>query len=155
MKDCLMKEYDKLIIAQLVEHGDSGFMDLLRYIHEYQGKRSTKEYAMKKSKLSKRTLQLYLDNLEKHKLIKRKKGKTSKREIFGLTEKSGQFVFSTILIEFVQLKDTLDFYDKKPFFGFFETGSQPQVRALVELRDALKEITNRLDGYLKTVEVEK
>lgn len=151
-----MEGYDDLIIAQLVEHCDSGYNDLLRYIHDYQRDHSTKEYKMRKSQLAKRTLQVHLDTLEKAEIIKRKKGKTGKRKIFALTEKSGHFIFEKILAELAQLKDTLDFYDKKPLFGFFEPehfeGAPPQTKALKELCNAMHEITNRLDGYLKSVE---
>ena len=156
------KEIENLIITQLVEHGEVGFNDLLRFIHESEKKQSLSKgirWSGRKGELAVLTLQRYLKKLIKLKVVCQKKGKTPKREVYTLTEKSGSYILEGILTEFAQLKNTLDFYDKKPFFGFFEPehfekGTAPtQTKALADLRDALGEITNRLDGYLKTSEV--
>jgi|GEM_PF-5091997 len=153
-----MKNYDELIIAQLVENGELGFIDLLRCIHDYQKEHSEKEYAGHNSKLSKLTLQRRLKSLLDSGVVQKKKGRTEKREVFALTEKSGEYVFSNILVEFAQLKNTLDFYDKKPFFGFFDPahfdGAPAKEQALKELSNALHELSERIDGYLKNGVVE-
>lgn len=122
-----------------------GFNAILREIHTYQEK-TPKKY---RTQLSRKTLTQHLTLLIKNGIVCKKTGKTKKRKVYALTEKSDAFIFANILIEIAELKNTLDFFDRKPFFSFFESGSKPQAEVLAEMRDALKQISERLNSYLR------
>lgn len=71
---------------------------------------------------------------------------------------SNNSVFNNMLVNFCQLKNTLDFYDRKAYFGFFEPEqfeagtAPPQTKALAEFRDGFRETANLIDNYLKQSE---